>query len=52
MKNDLPQIHTIEETSRYLRIPLSTLYIIAHEGREPCQKVGQLWRFHQATLME
>jgi len=50
MKNDLPQILTIEEASRYLRIPLSTLYKLAQEGRVPCQKVGRHWRFDQATL--
>ncbi|MEL7590737.1 MAG: helix-turn-helix domain-containing protein [Anaerolineaceae bacterium] len=52
MKNDLPQILTIEEASGYLRIPLSTLYKLAQEGRVPCQKVGRHWRFDQATLKE
>jgi len=52
MKNDLPQILTIEEASGYLRIPLSTLYKLAQEGRVPCQKVGRHWRFHQETLKE
>lgn len=52
MENELSQILTIEEASRYLRIPLSTLYKLAQEGRVPCQKVGRHWRFHQAALKE
>jgi excisionase family DNA binding protein len=52
MENDLPQILTIEEAAQYLRIPLSSLYKLAQEGRVPCQKVGRHWRFHQAALKE
>lgn len=52
MDDNLPQILTIEETSIYLRIPLSSLYKLAQEGRVPCQKVGRHWRFYRPTLIE
>ncbi len=50
MAVDLPPIMTIEETSRYIRIPLSSLYKLAQEGKIPCQKVGRHWRFRKETL--
>lgn len=43
-------ILTIEEAAQYLRIPLSTLYRLAQEGKVPCQKVGRHWRFHRQSL--
>ena len=52
MERDFPQILTIEEASQYLRIPFSSLYKLAQEGRVPCKKVGRHWRFHQAALQE
>lgn len=52
METDLPPILTIEEASKFLRIPLSSLYKLAQEGKVPCQKVGRHWRFHQATLTD
>lgn len=39
MPDDFPLVMTIEEASRYLRIPLSSLYKLAQEGKIPCQKV-------------
>jgi excisionase family DNA binding protein len=33
-----------------LRIPLSTLYKLAQEGRVPCQKVGRHWRFRRQAI--
>jgi excisionase family DNA binding protein len=49
MAESFPEIMTIEETSRYLRIPLSSLYRLAQAGKIPCKKVGRHWRFrHQA----
>jgi excisionase family DNA binding protein len=50
MNNEIPMVMTIEETSVYLRIPKSTLYKIAQEGKIPCQKVGRHWRFHRESL--
>ena len=50
MAEDLPQVMTIEEASKYLRIPLSSLYKLAQDGNIPCQKVGRHWRFRKETI--
>jgi len=50
MAEDLPQVLTIDEASNYLRIPLSSLYKLAQEGKIPCQKVGRHWRFRKETI--
>ncbi len=50
MPDDIPLVMTIEEASRYLRIPLSSLYKLAQEGKIPCQKVGRHWRFRKETI--
>lgn len=52
MNYDPSLVMTIEETSKYLRIPLSTLYKLAQNGKIPCQKIGRHWRFHRSTLIE
>ena len=48
--DDFPQVLTIEEASKYLRIPLSTLYKLAQDVKIPCQKVGRHWRFRKETI--
>jgi len=40
----------IEEAAEYLRVPLSSLYKLAQEGKIPCQKVGKHWRFRKETI--
>jgi len=50
MSNEFPLVMTIEETSKYLRLPLSSLYKLAQEGKIPCQKVGRHWRFRKETI--
>lgn len=50
MTDDLPLIMTIEEASKYLRIPLSSLYKLAQDGKILCQKVGRHWRFRKETI--
>lgn len=50
MAEDLPQVLTIEEASKYLRIPLSSLYKLAQDAKIPCQKVGRHWRFRKAAI--
>jgi len=47
---DFPQVLTLDETSHYLRIPLSSLYKLAQEGKIPCQKVGRHWRFRKEAI--
>ena len=44
------RIMTLDEVSGYLRIPPSSLYKLAREGKIPCQKVGKHWRFHREAL--
>jgi len=41
---------TIEELSVYLKIPKSTLYKLAREGKLPSQKVGRHWRFRKEAI--
>jgi excisionase family DNA binding protein len=50
MSNYSIEIMTIQETSDFLRIPLSSLYKLAQQGKIPCQKVGRHWRFHKQAL--
>jgi excisionase family DNA binding protein len=50
MNNDSPQIMTIVEASKYLHIPLSTLYKLAQDGKIQCQKVERHWRFRKGTI--
>ena len=43
---------TIEETAKLLKIPRSSVYTLAQQGKIPAQKVGRHWRFHRATLLK
>ena len=50
MADDFPEVMTIQETSEYLRVPVSSLYKLAQDGKIPCQKVGRHWRFKKTAL--
>ncbi len=50
MGKEPESIMTIEEVADYLKIPKSTVYKLAQEGRIPCQKVGRHWRFRKNTI--
>lgn len=50
MPSAYPEIMTLEEVVAYLRIPKSSLYKLAQEGRIPCQKVGRHWRFRKEAI--
>ena len=41
---------TFEEVLAYLRIPRSSLYKLAQEGKIPSQKVGRHWRFRRQAI--
>ena len=41
---------TIDELAEYLKIPKSTLYKLAQEGKLPGQKVGRHWRFRKEAV--
>ena len=51
MAENVPDVMTIEETSEFLRIPVSSLYKLAQTGKIPCQKVGRHWRFYRPSLL-
>ena len=50
MPEGLGTVMTIEELSDYLRIPRSTLYKLAQEGKVPCKKVGRHWRSRREAI--
>jgi excisionase family DNA binding protein len=52
MENKIVDVLTIAEAADLLRIPRSSVYKLAQEGRIPAQKVGRHWRFHRATLLK
>jgi excisionase family DNA binding protein len=43
---------TAGEIAEYLRLPRSTVYKLAQEGRLPGFKVGRLWRFRREAVMQ
>ncbi len=43
-------IFTIDDLVVYLKLPKSTVYKLAQEGKIPGQKVGRHWRFHRETI--
>ena len=51
MDNTINDILTIDEVAELLRIPRSSVYKLAQQGRIPAQKVGRHWRFHRGTLV-
>ena len=44
------EILTIDELSRYLSVPKSTLYRLSASGGLPCHKVGRHWRFRREAV--
>lgn len=45
------EIMTVNEAAEFLRVPVSTIYMLAQKGKIPSQKVGRHWRFHRGTLI-
>ena len=50
MGKETESIMTIGEVANYLKIPKSTVYKLAQEGKIPRQKVGRHWRFRRSTI--
>ena len=50
MENRLPEIMTIDEVADYLRVPVSSLYKLAQQGKIPASKVGRHWRFRREFI--
>jgi len=46
----MPELMTLKETARYLRIKNATLYRLAQKGKIPVSKVGGLWRFRKSKI--
>lgn len=46
------EVFDIDALSQYLKLPKSTLYKLAQEGRLPGQKVGRHWRFLKRAVDE
>jgi excisionase family DNA binding protein len=44
------EILSIDQLSSFLRVPKSTLYKLASEGRIPSHKVGRHWRFRGESV--
>jgi excisionase family DNA binding protein len=43
-------VFTIDDLVAYLKLPKSTVYKLAQEGKIPGQKVGRHWRFHKNVI--
>jgi excisionase family DNA binding protein len=43
-------ILNIKEVADFLRIPVSTIYKLAQDGKVPAVKVGKHWRFLKKDL--
>ncbi|MCC5829125.1 MAG: helix-turn-helix domain-containing protein [Phycisphaeraceae bacterium] len=52
MNKQPDNVLTIDDLSAYLKIPKSSLYKLAQEGKLPGQKVGRHWRFHLDAVDE
>lgn len=52
MPKNESEIMTIEETAEFLRIPVSSVYRLAQNGKIPAQKVGKHWRFYRPALTD
>ena len=50
MTKQVPDVLTLNEVAEYQRIPRSTAYKLAQEGKIPGQKVGRHWRFHRVVI--
>jgi excisionase family DNA binding protein len=50
MQEQSHDVMTFEEVLAYLRIPRSSLYKLAQEGKIPSQKVGRHWRFRREAI--
>ena len=45
-----PSILTVDELAAYLKVPKSTVYKMAQQGKLPGQKVGRHWRFQRQAI--
>lgn len=50
MQAEEPEILTIEEVAKYLRVSERTVYDWANKGEIPCGKLGTTWRFKRSEI--
>jgi len=50
-ENHSPRVMTIKEVSEYLRIPVSTIYELASQGKLRGGKFGKHWRFLEQDIL-
>lgn len=50
MANNQDQFLTLDEVSKYLKIPKSTLYKLSQRGKIPSLKIGKQLRFRKTSL--
>jgi excisionase family DNA binding protein len=48
--NAHPDVMTIDEVARYLRLAPRTVYKLAKSGNLPGRKIANRWRFHQYDI--
>jgi excisionase family DNA binding protein len=51
MENTQSDILTVDEAAELLKIPRSSVYKLAQQGKIPAKKVGRHWRFHRQTIV-
>lgn len=52
METTNSDILTVDETAELLKIPRSSVYKLAQEGKIPAQKVGRHWRFYRPNILK
>ena len=45
-----PELMTIDEVSKFLRVHRSTVYRLVRNGELPAFKVGDQWRFNKSQV--
>jgi len=50
MGKELVPIMTVDDIAEYLRIPKSSVYKLAQQGKIPSQNAGRHWCFHQKVI--
>ena len=49
-QKEYPDVMTLEEAARYVRLAQRTVYGLAQRGEIPCAKLSTRWRFSKAAL--
>ena len=50
--NEKRRVMTIQEVSTFLRLPLSTVYLLAKKGKLKGGKFGKHWRFDEQNILD